>query len=223
VRESGNKILQYATPVVLAGGGDIQIDVVLRLCKAGWPVIAADGGADLLSGAGVVPDAVVGDLDSITDIKRYQSTTQLIEVSEQDTTDFEKCLYTVAAPLYVATGFTGSRLDHTLASMHVLHRYVDSHRVLLAAGDDVCFAHRGDLSIAASEGTRFSVFPLTASGFSESEGLLYPLDGLKLASGGLIGTSNSVVAECVSLRSKRGVYCVIMPVQQLDALVDEFL
>jgi thiamine pyrophosphokinase len=44
---------------------------------------------------------------------------------EQDTTDFEKCLYSVAAPLLLGVGFLGGRADHHLAAMNVLVRYAD--------------------------------------------------------------------------------------------------
>ncbi len=222
MREAGNKILQYVTPVILAGGGDIQPAVVHKLRELGWPVVAADGGAALLRVGGVTPDLIIGDLDSLPDADHWKSVTELIKIPEQDSTDFEKCLYTVKAPLYIATGFTGSRFDHTLAGLHILHRYVDSHRVLLLAGDDVCFAQKGELTLDVEKGVRFSVYPLERTEFSASRGLQYPLQGLQMQSGELIGTSNRAESTSVYINAETGAYCVIVPVSLLDSLIDQF-
>ena len=218
MREPGNKLLQYTTPVLLVGGGDVHIELVRHYATSGWPVIAADGGADVLLEEGVEPNVIIGDLDSLANPDCWKKT-RVIAISEQDTTDFEKCLYSVEAPLLLATGFTGSRFDHTLAAFHVLHKYVNSRCVLLLAGEDVCLARNRDLTIDMNVGSRFSIYPLGSTEFCGSRGLEFPLDGLALASGDMIGTSNRVVDEKVQVSVKHGVYCVIVPIEVLDSLI----
>ena len=44
-------------------------------------------------------------------------------VGEQETTDLEKCLYSVEAPLFLGVGFLGGRVDHQLAAMNALVKY----------------------------------------------------------------------------------------------------
>ena len=182
-------------------------------------MVAADGGADSLGGTGVIPEAIIGDLDSLACPDSWQSLTRLIYIAEQDTTDFEKCLYSVEAPLFIAVGFAGSRLDHTLASLHVLHRYIDKKSVLFMAGEDVCFAHHGNLQLTMQPGVRLSIFPLSETTFVASTGLEYPLNGLRLLSGELIGTSNRVTESEVSIHAVSGAYCIIVPMASLDTLI----
>ena len=70
-------------------------------------LIAADGGADALHEMRLTPEAVIGDMDSLSDMAAWRGRTRLVHLAEQDSTDFEKCLYATQAPLYVAPGFTG--------------------------------------------------------------------------------------------------------------------
>ena len=56
-------------------------------------VVAADGGADQAVNHGVIPDAVIGDFDSITNTTRARiPEDRLHPDQDQDTTDFDKCL-----------------------------------------------------------------------------------------------------------------------------------
>ncbi len=198
------------------------MEVVEKYAGRGWPLVAADGGADHLLEAGLEPDVIVGDLDSLANPGHWRSD-QLLPIREQNTTDFEKCLYSVEAPLLLATGFTGSRFDHSLAALHVMHKYVRSHRVVLISGDDLCMAFDGNLSLDLSVGSRFSVYPLNKTVFVSSTGLKYPLDGLRLESGGMIGTSNQVVHEKIQVTVESGAYCVILPIDKLDSILNQFI
>ena len=59
-------IVQSTHGVTLAGGGPFSArDLSLALRRARVPV-AADGGADRLLQLGVIPQAVIGDMDSIS-------------------------------------------------------------------------------------------------------------------------------------------------------------
>ena len=50
----------------------------------------------------------------------------MIQIAEQVTTDFEKALYSTRAPVTVALGMTGKRLDHTLAALDAVSKYAPS-------------------------------------------------------------------------------------------------
>jgi thiamine pyrophosphokinase len=66
------------------------------------------------------PQAVIGDLDSISQSTGRGCGDIFHEVSEQDSTDFDKALRHLDVPLVLAVGFTGARLDHELAVFHTL-------------------------------------------------------------------------------------------------------
>ena len=181
--------LKFDGPVILVGGADADIEFLKR--HAHLPMVAADGGANQLRRNSLVPQSVIGDLDSVTDIEHWQSVSRVIEVGEQDTTDFEKCLYLVDAPLFIAVGFSGNRLDHTLAALHVMQKLHQKKRVVLVSDDDAVCVCSETVEIGLPIGTRVSVYPLNRIVFTSSSGLLYPLDGLVMQPGEMIGTSNA--------------------------------
>lgn len=219
---SCEKAFKFSTPVVLVGAGSIPIALVKEYQGRQWPIVCADGAADVLEQHGIPPDMIIGDMDSVLTIDHWRTRTRVLELSEQDTTDFEKCLYSTEAPLYLACGFTGDRLDHTLASLHVLQKFVSTRRVVMTAGRDICIARNADLSIALAADVRFSIYPLSRTFFKSSSGLEYPLDGLTLEQGSVIGTSNRTVAGQIELKIESGEYALILPSAMLPKVLESF-
>lgn len=216
--------LQFTRPVILVGGGDINASRLQSLTTRGYPLIAADGGANRLRALDLVPAAVIGDLDSVEDLPYWQRRCQVLHLHEQDSTDFEKCLYSLSAPAFIGLGFTGRRFDHTLAAMHSLARYGASHNVLLVAESDLLWVRSGATRLQLEPDMRFSVYPLTRTTFAHSVGLAYPLDGLSLQQGHLIGTSNRTTQASVQIETAdhdTGIYLVITPVTALNLLLTQ--
>ncbi len=212
--------LTYSQPVVLLGGGDCDLALLRQITARRWPLVAADGGANRLFNTDIPLAAIVGDLDSLRKREEWESVCQVLHVLEQDTTDFEKCLYHCRAPLFVAFGFTGKRFDHTLAALHALHRYVDSKTVVLVTDTDVITVVRGAIAFEMPPGTRFSVYPMERVSFSSSEGLRYPLNDLVMQQGRLIGCSNSISNTPIGIApSDRGAYAIIVPLSEFDSMV----
>ena len=207
--------------VTLLGGGVLEPAMLEEARAIGPEIVAADGGADPLARLGLVPAAIIGDLDSVTDPEGWRAQgVPLHHVPEQDTTDFEKCLYSTEAPLYLATGFTGARLDHTLAVLHVLMRYPAKSVVLLGEADAVVMARPGeDLRLGLEAGARVSIFPLRAVRGARSAGLEWPIDGLEFEPGRMIGTSNRAVSDEVVLRFDGPGALLLLERRHLRALV----
>jgi len=211
---------EFSKPVLLLGGGRCDADLLAQYAGSGWPVVAADGGANRLRESGVKPAAIIGDLDSLEDHAYWQSVSTVHKVAEQDTTDFEKCLYSTEAPLYVAMGFSGKRLDHTLAALHIMLLYCDTKKIVLVTEEDVLVVVRTAFSLNLPVGTRLSVYPLEPVTFLQSSGLQYPLDNLTLAIGAHIGCSNCVVQSPVQIdAADSGGFAVIAPLTALDSVL----
>lgn len=188
----------------------------------GFPgaIVAADGGVSSVIAAGEMPDAVIGDFDSLPgEIRKTLPKDRLFRVTEQDSTDFEKSLSRIDSPLVLALGFTGGRLDHELAVYHGLLAFPDRRCVLIGA-EDILFLAPPDFNITLPAGSRFSLMPLCPVR-AESSGLHWPLKGSLFAPGVLIGTSNKVagdVGECrVSVNCDRPGMLVILPREALEA------
>ncbi|MEL6766458.1 MAG: thiamine diphosphokinase [Pseudomonadota bacterium] len=221
--------LTFTRPVVLAGGGTLDHAMLARAVEAARAVhadgaealIAADGAADRLAALGQRPDAVIGDMDSIEDPGAWAARgVTMIDLAEQDTTDFEKCLYSVAAPLYLAAGFTGRRHDHMLAVFHTMLRRSDQRVVLIAEEEVIALAPPGrEIALRPGTGGRVSIFPLRPFRCGPSMGLAWPVDGLAMAPGEAIGTSNRAVADAVTLRFDGAGALLMLEHAALESLV----
>jgi thiamine pyrophosphokinase len=211
-------IVQTTQGITLAGGGPFgRRD--LGLCLSRAPVaVAADGGADRLLRLGVVPAAVIGDFDSISDAARSKipMESQYL-VPEQSTTDFDKALRGIVAPFVLALGFAGARLDHGLAAMHTLVSH-PGRRCILIGPNDIAFAAPSRLELSLGPGEPLSLFPM-APVTGQSEGLEWPIAGLSFSPAGQIGTSNRVVARRVVLEFDSPGMLVILPRRRLDAAI----
>lgn len=187
-----DRIVYTPEPVTLVGGGRVSRKLVNEALTYAPVPIAADGGANLALRMGIVPHAVIGDFDSIAPAtKAAIPADRLIQVSEQDSTDFEKCLSRVAAPFLLAVGFAAGRLDHALAVCSALIRHAGPPVIVLSETDAV-FASPGELELPLAKGTRVSLFPLTPV-TGRSEGLRWPIGGLDFDPARQIGTSNEAV------------------------------
>lgn len=183
------KIVQTSRAVTLVGGGAAAA-ADLRDALALAPLaVAADGGASVLLRAGHPPAAVIGDMDSLNEKDRAQIPPQrLFEISEQDSTDFEKALSRIDAPLVIGVGFLGARLDHQLAALSVLTAQ-PGPRCLLIGAHEVALHLPARLAAETRAGDTVSLFPMRPV-TGRSRGLHWPIDGLRLAPGGRVATSN---------------------------------
>ena len=214
-------MLRYDCPVVLVGAAPVEIGSALEALPDSWPLIAADGGADALLKIGRRPDLVIGDMDSAGPLP---DDLPQLPLAGQDDTDFEKCLARICAPLIVGLGFLEGRLDHTLAAMHALTALSHDRPVMLVGDTDLVLRLRGDIAFEAKPGKRVSVWPLGVQAFHSSTGLKWPLDGLQMASGRLIGTSNLAAGGTVRINAGPGDgYALIMPRDAAQSLIDAAL
>ena len=160
---------------------------------------------DAIAAAGLRPEAIIGDLDSLEDPQAWRGRTRMLQIAEQETTDFEKALYSTRAPVTVAVGMTGRRLDHTLAALDAVARYAARRCTVLVDEHDLALVLTDAFSFTVAPGERVSVHPLAPVTFRRSEGLEYPLDTVKLAPGIRTGTSNAATEGPFTLVPEAGV------------------
>lgn len=203
-------------PVLLVGGGKHRDSALERAAALTGRVVAADSGADWLLAAGIVPERVIGDLDSVSaGTLETLGEARITRVIEQDSTDFEKCLARIKAPLVLGAGFIGGRADHELAAYHGLARFAHRRTILIGPDDAICLAPPR-MEIDLPRGSRFSLFPL-ARMRARSRGLRWDVDAVRFAPGEKIGTSNEVTGP-VRLETEVPRLLIIVPVAALEAL-----
>lgn len=208
-------VLTSSQGVTLVGGGTVDRGALASALVLAPVLAAADSGADAALAQGLAPLAVIGDLDSLSEAARKSLAGRLHHVTEQDSTDFEKCLTRIAAPFVVAVGFAGPRMDHALAALSVIARRIGPPTIMLA-GDDAVLACPPNVTADLPAGTRLSLFPMgpaTAAG----HGLRWPPDGIDFAPDARVGTSNKITGPL--FLSVQGPMLLILPAEHLPTAI----
>lgn len=213
-------IVSSSAPITLIGGADLAPDILTVALKWGETVVCADGGADSALWAELNPVAVIGDMDSISGAARDAYGDVLHPIFEQDSTDFDKALRHIDAPLVLGVGFAGARLDHELGSMTVLVRHPD-RRCILIGEETIVLLCPPDITLDVPEGSAVSLFPMADVGCG-SDGLVWPTDGLRFAPDGRTGTLNKATGP-VTLRPDAPKMLLILPRAVLGVTVQAVL
>jgi len=172
------------------------------------PLIAADGAATSLVAHGIVPEFVVGDLDSVDadTLLRIDGLTEVIVEPDQDMNDFEKTLRFAEGQLWtrlLIVGFHGGDLEHTLNNWSVMLRY--GRTLSLTALDRTRYAvplYSSTSFVAATE-ELLSLVPQPHAHLT-TEGLQWPLTNEPLTLGGREGARNRAAADVVQITIHEG-------------------
>lgn len=217
----GRVLLSFDRPLAIIGGGTVPPGLLQELADRKFALVAADGGGNALGAEGLVPEAILGDLDSLEDRSGWERRTRVIHIPEQITTDFQKALYSTSAPVTLALGMTGKRLDHTLAALGALLEVARQRRVIIVDETDVALAVSGPIAFEAAAEERISVHPLVPIVFERTEGLFYPMNDLLLDPAGRLGTSNEGTGGRVEIVPKDDTpWLLILERERLWDLVD---
>lgn len=211
----------YATDrrLTLLGAGPVAADRLEAALELAPDLVAADGGGDHPLPDGTELSAVIGDLDSLVDAAALRARgVPVHRIDDQDTTDLEKCLAAVAAPLILGLGFTGARSDHHLAAMNALVRHAGAPLILLDAVD-LCFHARGPVALDLAAGTRVSLFAMAPVRVRAASGLRWSPAGLDFAPDGRLGTSNEALGGTVEIDPAGPGLLVILPQGELRQVV----
>ena len=145
-------------------------------------IVAADGGADRLLEYEILPDKVIGDLDSISDKTATKLEDWLILNKDIQKTDLEKAVeYAIerGSKKIQIVGWSGGRIDHTIAALGLAF---DSRIELI--DDKFTVKCISDLEIIEDEkGTLFSLISVPEARVS-IQGARWELDHEKLKMGG---------------------------------------
>ena len=171
--------MEYPFEAVIVAGGDYPTsEQALQVLHNAPYVVCCDGAADRYIAAGKVPDAIVGDGDSISAYNRTKYATLLHIVAEQETNDQTKAvrfLLEQGKRRIAIVGATGRREDHTIGNISLLIEYARAGAQVRSFTDHGVFIPcNGDTTLKCRKGQQVSIFAITAKNLS-AEGLLYPI------------------------------------------------
>jgi len=192
--------------------------LVREFLPPGARVIAVDAGAEALRAAGVRPDLVVGDMDSISGATLAALEVEGVRVERHPTakrdSDGALALAHAKDREVVFLGPGGGRADHSLANLHLLVRASAGANARAIDVDSFTWVVTPDrpLRLARPAGTTLSVLPFggPAHGVTYS-GLRYALNDASMGTGDPYGISNECLAPPQEIRVREGILLVIEP------------
>ena len=182
-------------------------------------VLCADGGALQARACGLIPRAIIGDLDSLAaeEVAQFQAEgAEIIQYPpEKDETDLELSLLhcrDIGAEAVTVLGALGGRFDHSIANALLLTLPAFSQLpVELVDGDQAIRLLRpGAHEILGQPGDTISLIPLggDAHGIS-TDALQYPLRSGTLQMGPARGISNVMLSERAAVDLRAGLLLLV--------------
>jgi thiamine pyrophosphokinase len=208
--------------VVLANGDlNPPKDMPARLAAAGL-VVAADGGSRHCRTLDLLPDIVVGDLDSLDSEARAELEAQGVQFvshpADKDQTDLDLAFdlaLTEDPGRVVVVGGTGGRFDHEISTSGLLcaDRWEDIDEIDWVSPRGWAHVVRRRRILHADVGATISLIPVGgwAIGVATS-GLEWELRGEDLDPGSTRGVSNVMRAPFAEVRLESGCLLAVFPI-----------
>jgi len=205
---------------ILSGGNITSKEWLYKMLKGTHRIICVDGGSRYASLLGIVPYMIVGDLDSIdpNDLDYFSRQGVIIKkyAPEKDNTDTALALNEALAQKpseIIVLGASGSRLDHTLANIHLLRNAAESGVPvsLVDEFNEISIVMPGESRfIDGNPGDLFSLLPLTTEVRGVNvRGARWPLEDAIFTVGNPYGISNRLAGTRASVSIKSGILMLI--------------
>ena len=171
-------------------------------------ILCADGGGNRALEAGIDPDYVIGDLDSVTMQTRERLPKErFIHKPSQFATDLEKTLqFALGKQVTTITviGLIGDRLDHQICNLNILEKFSD--RLSITTVDDFgsgIFVN-DTYRFSGEIGQQVSIFAFRKAEGIIVRGLKYPLENGTMEWAVNDGLSNEIVSNPVEIKVEKG-------------------
>lgn len=188
--------------VIVAGGEYPTAPQPLEVLQSAPFVVCCDGAADRYIATGGVPDAIVGDGDSISAANREKFAQLMHVITEQESNDQTKAvrfLMERGKRRIAIVGATGRREDHTIGNISLLIEYARAGCNVCSFTDHGVFIPcNGTTTHKCRKGQQVSIFSITAKDLS-AEGLLYPIYDF---TNWWQGTLNECTSEVFTINAK---------------------
>lgn len=206
---------------ILVCGGTLSASFLKRVWEQHKDAViyAVDGGLTVAEAAGIVPDYLVGDFDTADAalVARYEGRCSIIRHNpEKDATDTELAVDEAlekGAETLLLLGATGTRMDHTLANIHMLYRVLlQGKNAWILNENNRISLHEKPFAIKRSMlfGTYVSFLPFFGEVTGVTlKGFKYPLEGKTLTAGISLGVSNEGQEETMDVSFTSGMLLMI--------------
>lgn len=199
--------------LIVANGNINNINLLKQLKKEYDFILAADGGTNHCIKAGILPDLIIGDLDSISDNTLRISREKNIPIekfpTKKDSTDTELSINYLISKGYkdiTLTGVTGSRMDHTLGNILLLNKLNESGiKGKIIDDNNIIYLVHSELNLLRNLDSFVSIIPLTNTGITISlKGFEYELEVVDVSFGSTFCISNKIIEEKAKITIHEG-------------------
>jgi thiamine pyrophosphokinase len=210
--------------VIFANGLLPDVTTARSLLRTDDYLIAADGGANHLMKMGILPEIVVGDLDSVDEDTLFELTKAGVDIQQfsedKDETDIELALryaLDLQPTAVLIVGALGGQLDQTLANLSLLTDLALSHvDIRLDDGVEEAFfcrvsaANGGQAEVQGRSGDTVSLIPwqVPVEGVT-TQGLQWPLYAETLYPYKSRGISNVMLGGVASVSIQAGLLLIV--------------
>lgn len=204
---------------LIISGGSITKELLTKtLSNANFDnIIAADRGLEILDICKITPNYIIGDFDSV-DIKlvnKYHNSKIIKLNPEKDFTDTHmaiKLAIEIKSTEILILGAIGTRIDHTIANIHVLKECLQNGiKCQILNDNNKIFLIKEDAIIKLEDQYKYiSLIPITteATGVTLT-GFKYLLKNATLKIGESIGISNEQLDKEAKIELKNGILICI--------------
>ena len=195
--------------VIISGSPDTSVEEIKTLCTDDDFIVCADSGYTFARKAGLNPDLIIGDFDSLEE--ELPTDTEVVKLNTvKDDTDTEHCVMECIRRGYkdfLLLGSVGGRTDHTFANIAILSflSEYNYHGVARNNGEEIQILKEGTYNMDGKKGLTFSVFPYGCESVNVTyKGAKYPLDSYTLTYNVSRGISNVFSDENAEIVVNRG-------------------
>jgi len=190
--------------IIIGSGSNIDIDIFEFENSNIEYVICADGGLEKAENLKLVPNVIIGDMDSVNKVVLKKYLDMKIELvkypAEKNYTDMELAIEYALEKGFkdiILIGATGSRLDHTFANILLIEAYYKKGiRVKIIDNNNIIQLITNSMEIQNKRNYFASIVPITE--FIEGltlKGFKYPLNNVIVNRGSTLCISNQIISE----------------------------
>jgi thiamine pyrophosphokinase len=169
--------------VVIADGNFPVHHIPLGYLEQADFIVCCDGSTESLLNAGKIPDAIVGDMDSLSMGLAERFADRIYIDDDQETNDLTKAVKWCRRSGHydiIIIGATGKREDHTIGNISLLAEYSEYVKVKMITDTGIFLPFNKSCRIDTFPGQQISVFSINPETEITSSGLRYPLIKRKL-------------------------------------------
>ena len=206
---------------LIVTGGNVNTEFLKKILEENKfeTIIAADKGLEALNKINVMPNYIIGDFDSVNKTTLNQYENKNIEITylkpEKDFTDTHmaiKLAIEKRAKHITIIGATGTRMDHTLANIHILNEALQNNvpTEIINENNRIMLINRKAKLIKNTNYKYVSIIPLTTKITGVTlKGFKYNIENATINLGESIGVSNEQIEQEALIEIKEGIAILI--------------